>query len=99
MKKAGIAILETEGKPAGCWIVSIKGEKEGEDKVLVRSDGTATYVAKDIPFAALKTGLIKDKFTYEKYILEPDGKELMANSHLKYQTSTNRRLSGEPKRA
>ncbi len=76
MKKAGIAILETEGKLAGCWIVSIKGEKEGEDKVLVRSDGTATYVAKDIPFAALKTGLIKDKFTYEKYILEPDGKEL-----------------------
>ncbi len=80
MKKGRIAKLETEGKLAGCWIVSIPGEKEGEDKVLVRSDGTATYVAKDIPFAALKTGLIPDKFTYRIYSLEPNGKELWRTS-------------------
>ncbi|MFI5421027.1 MAG: arginine--tRNA ligase, partial [Nitrososphaerales archaeon] len=36
LKERGIALLEKEGKLAGCWIVSIKGEKEGEDKVLVR---------------------------------------------------------------
>jgi arginyl-tRNA synthetase len=76
MKEKNIAKLETEGKFAGCWIVSIKGEKEGEDKVLVRSDGTAMYVAKDIPFAALKTGLISDKFTYREFTTEPDGKVL-----------------------
>lgn len=76
MKSKGIAKLETEGKLAGCWIVSIKGEKEGEDKVLVRSDGTATYVAKDIPFAALKTGLVPDRFRYRKFADEPNGKEL-----------------------
>ena len=80
MKENGIAKLETEGKLAGCWIVSITGEKEGEDKVLVRSDGTATYVAKDIPFAALKTGIVEDRFTYEKYIVEPNGKELWRTS-------------------
>lgn len=80
MKESGIAKLETEGKLAGCWIVSIKGEKEGEDKVLVRSDGTATYVAKDIPFAALKTGLVSDRFTYRKYLCEPDGKQLWRTS-------------------
>ncbi|HXQ93416.1 MAG TPA: arginine--tRNA ligase, partial [Nitrososphaerales archaeon] len=80
MKAKGIAKMETEGKLAGCWIVSIKGEKEGEDKVLVRSDGTATYVAKDIPFAALKTGLVHDKFTYEKYANEPKGKILWRTS-------------------
>ncbi|HYB03977.1 MAG TPA: arginine--tRNA ligase, partial [Nitrososphaerales archaeon] len=80
MKIRGIATLETEGKLAGCWIVSIKGEKEGEDKVLVRSDGTATYVAKDIPFAALKTGLIRDRFTYRKYVKEPDEKQLWRTS-------------------
>ncbi len=80
MKTKGIAILETEGKLAGCWIVSIKGEKEGEDKVLVRSDGTATYVAKDIPFAALKTGLVHDRFTYRKYMKEPDEIQLWRTS-------------------
>lgn len=76
LKSKGIAKLETSGTFAGCWIVTVKGEMEGEDKVLVRSDGTATYVAKDIPFAALKTGLIKDKFTYSKYIAEPNGHEV-----------------------
>ena len=80
MKAKGIAMLETEGKLAGCWIVSIKGEKEGEDKVLVRSDGTATYVAKDIPFAALKTGLVRDKFTYQKYLHNSGEKVLWRSS-------------------
>jgi arginyl-tRNA synthetase len=76
LKAKGIAKLETGGQFQGCWIVTVKGEKEGEDKVLVRSDGTATYVAKDIPFAALKTGLVEDKFTYEKYIVQPDGHQI-----------------------
>ena len=76
LKKNNIAKLETTGTFQGCWIVTIKGEKEGEDKVLVRSDGTATYVAKDIPFAALKIGLVNDKFDYEKYIKEPDGHQV-----------------------
>jgi arginyl-tRNA synthetase len=76
LKARGIAKLETEGKFEGCWIVTVKGEKEGEDKVLVRSDGTATYVAKDIPLAALKTGLISDRFTYTKYIIDPWGKTI-----------------------
>ncbi len=80
LKERGIAVLEKEGKLAGCWIVSIKGEKEGEDKVLVRSDGTATYIAKDIPFAALKTGLIEPTFTYRKFIREPSGHELWRTS-------------------
>jgi arginyl-tRNA synthetase len=76
LKKRGIAKYETEGKLAGCWIVTVKGETEGEDKVLVRSNGTATYVAKDTPFAALKMGLISDKFYYGKYMNQPNGKEL-----------------------
>jgi arginyl-tRNA synthetase len=76
LKESQITKLETSGIFKGCWIVVIKGEKEGEEKVLVRSDGTATYVAKDIPFAALKTGLIKDKFSYQKYTVEPNGHQI-----------------------
>lgn len=76
LKKKQIAKLVTEGKLAGCWIVSIEGEAEGEDKVLVRSDGTATYIAKDIPLAALKTGLISDSFGYDKYLVQPNNVQL-----------------------
>jgi arginyl-tRNA synthetase len=76
LKRRGIAKYETEGKLAGCWIVTVKGESEGEDKVLVRSNGTATYIAKDTPFAALKMGLIPDKFHYNKYLTQPNAKEL-----------------------
>ena len=35
--------------------------------MIVRSDGTATYVAKDIPYAAWKLGLVGDPFAYEEY--------------------------------
>lgn len=76
LKSNGIAKLQTEGEFKGCWIVTVKGEKEGEDKVLVRSDGTATYIAKDVPFAALKLGIIKDRFSYEKFALQPDERQL-----------------------
>lgn len=80
LKLRGIAVFEKEGEFKDCWIVTVKGEKEGEDKVLVRSDGTATYVAKDIPFAALKMGLIKDKFGYKPFVLQPDKKQLWRTS-------------------
>lgn len=45
----------------------IRGKGKEEDKVIVRSNGTATYVAKDIPYAAWKLGLLDDPFRYEKY--------------------------------
>ncbi|MHB8565942.1 MAG: arginine--tRNA ligase [Nitrososphaerales archaeon] len=76
LKAKEIVRLETEGKYEGCWIVSVSGEKEGEDKVLVRADGTATYIAKDTPFAALKVGIMPDRFSYSKYSTQPNGKIL-----------------------
>src|ERR1044071_2997344 len=49
LKKHGLTRFEIEGKNKGCWVISVEGE---EDKVIVRSDGTATYIAKDIPYAS-----------------------------------------------
>ena len=37
---------------------------EEKEKVIVRSDGTATYVAKDIAFHMWKLGIIKSDFKY-----------------------------------
>ena len=74
MKEMNIVELEKEGKNANCWI--IKGEKNEEDKVIVRSNGTATYIAKDIPYAAWKLGLLPDPFNYEHYSMQENGKIL-----------------------
>ncbi|MDE1813583.1 MAG: arginine--tRNA ligase [Thaumarchaeota archaeon] len=73
MKSMGITDLEQEGKNAGCWV--IKAESE-EDKVLVRSNGTATYIAKDIPYAAWKLGILEDPFYYKHYAVQKTGRVL-----------------------
>jgi len=74
MKEMKLTHLEKEGKNANCWV--IKGEKNEEDKVLVRSNGTATYIAKDIPYAAWKLGLLPDPFYYIHYATQENGKIL-----------------------
>lgn len=65
MKKEGLVKFETQGENKGCWV--IPDPETGEQKVVVRSDGTVVYVAKDIPYAAWKMGLIDDPFGYEVY--------------------------------
>ncbi len=77
LKSNGIAKYETEGKNKGCWVIE---GKEEEDKVLVRSDGTATYIAKDIPYAAWKLGLVEDPFYYQEYTKQWDGSPLYATT-------------------
>ena len=68
LKDMSLIDLEDSGKNAGCWV--IRGGGGEDDKVLVRSNGTATYVAKDIPYAAWKLGLLDDPFSYEEYEAE-----------------------------
>ena len=65
LKEMKLVEFENEGKNSGCWV--IRGEGKEEDKVIVRSNGTATYIAKDIPYAAWKLGLLEDPFNYKKY--------------------------------
>ncbi|MGP8057918.1 MAG: arginine--tRNA ligase [Nitrososphaerales archaeon] len=71
MKKEGLAKFETQGENKGCWV--IPDPETGEQKVILRSDGTVVYVAKDIPYAAWKIGLIDDPFGYELYLDEQPG--------------------------
>jgi arginyl-tRNA synthetase len=73
MKSMGIIELEKEGKNEGCWVIKSADE---EDKVLVRSNGIATYVAKDIPYAAWKLGMLEDPFYYKKYTEQTNGRVL-----------------------
>ncbi|KAG2478019.1 MAG: Arginyl-tRNA synthetase, partial [Nitrosopumilales archaeon] len=65
LKEMKILEFEKEGKNKDCWVIRGKGKEE--DKVVVRSNGTATYIAKDITYAAFKLGLLDDPFNYKKY--------------------------------
>ncbi len=50
-------------------------EDEEREKIIVRSDGTVTYVGKDIAYQLWKFGLLEKDFYYEPF-LEEDGKTL-----------------------
>ncbi len=87
LKEMKLVEFENDGKNAGCWV--IRGDGKEEDKVIVRSNGTATYIAKDIPYAAWKLGIIEDPFYYEKYPTKQPG------SHELWQTTLNSENSKE----
>lgn len=74
------------GPAAGCWILPFgDGEAqtgEGDrtsDKILVRSDGTATYTAKDIAYQLWKFGLADElgiQFHFALWGVQHDGRKL-----------------------
>ncbi|MFQ5525548.1 MAG: arginine--tRNA ligase [Thermoanaerobaculia bacterium] len=69
LKGEGAIRLETEGKNEGCWVMPLAESSEfsgleDPDKVIVRSDGTVTYVGKDIAYQLWKFGLLGRDFGY-----------------------------------
>lgn len=77
LKENRIVTLQTQGKNKNCWVIKQDNE---EEKVIVRSDGTATYIAKDIPYAAWKLGLVEDPFFYYKFTVQWDGSILWSST-------------------
>ena len=76
--------LEAEGKNKGCWVMRAEAfassDDEDMDKVIVRSNGTVTYVGKDIAYQMWKFGLLGKDFYYRLWHTYPDGKQLFASS-------------------
>ena len=88
LKEKGAVYLQTEGKLAGCWVMKIDeddapGEDEDGDereKVIVRSNGTVTYVGKDIAYQFWKLGLLGRDFHYRQFGVRPNGSVLWSTS-------------------
>ena len=90
LKERGSVFLQTEGKLAGCWVMKIEdddapepeegAEDESKEKVIVRSDGTVTYVGKDIAYQFWKFGLLGRDFFYRVFAEREDGSPLWATS-------------------
>jgi arginyl-tRNA synthetase len=81
LKSSGAVVLESEGKHAGCWVMKLSESPEfagleEPDKILVRSNGTVTYVGKDIAYQLWKFGLIDRHFGYRVFHRYPDGRPL-----------------------
>ena len=77
MRNENIIIKETEGENAGCWVF---GSNVEGTKIIVRSDGTATYIAKDIPYALLKVGTLEDQFKYQVFLKQWDNTTLWSST-------------------
>ncbi len=88
LKEKGVLRLETEGKNSGCWIMrratfggsgvaaaslpADTNEPDEDAKVIVRSNGTVTYVGKDIAYHLWKFGLLGRDFGYLPFFRYPD---------------------------
>ena len=71
LKATGAVRFEETGKNAGCWVMPLADSEEFKgledpDKVIVRSDGTVTYVGKDIAYQLWKFGLLGRDFEYAR---------------------------------
>jgi arginyl-tRNA synthetase len=96
LKERGAVYLQTEGKLAGCWVMRIEedeaasgsglqaSDQDDEDgdreKVIVRSNGTVTYVGKDIAYQFWKLGLLGRDFHYRPFGTRTNGSVLWSTS-------------------
>ena len=73
--------LAASGKNAGCWVMRMDESgveadaNAGDDdaKIIVRSNGTVTYVGKDIAYQLWKFGMLGRDFHYQKFFTYPAG--------------------------
>ncbi len=95
LREANAIQYANSGKMAGCWIMPW-GEKDGtttedaestetdeensQDKIIVRSNGTVTYVGKDIAYQLWKFGLLGKDFHYAKWPKAPEGEVVWATT-------------------
>ncbi len=89
LKQRGAIRYEESGKNRGCWVMSLEepafkqaakgADAEAEEaasddvKIIVRSNGTVTYVGKDIAYHLWKFALLGEDFGYEPFYRYPDG--------------------------
>jgi len=57
-----------------------EGEENTQDKIIVRSNGTVTYVGKDIAYQLWKFGLLGKDFHYRKWPNVPEGETVWATT-------------------
>jgi arginyl-tRNA synthetase len=85
MKSHGAIYLQETGKNGGCWVMNLGEESPGSEaedevKIIVRSNGTVTYVGKDIAYHLWKFGLLERDFYYHRFYRYADGVDVWRTS-------------------
>ena len=83
MKDKRAVRLAQNGKNAGCWVMDLPEETDGgtsEEKVIVRSNGTVTYVGKDIAYQLWKLGQLDLDFGYRRFYAYPKGETVWSTT-------------------
>jgi arginyl-tRNA synthetase len=85
LKERKAIYFETEGKNKGCWVMpgsAFREDSDGDEdsKVIVRSNGTVTYVGKDIAYQLWKFGLLGKDFYYQQWHTYADGRVVWAST-------------------
>lgn len=81
LEKRGRIYVPLDGKNRGCKVLKLSDVSEFKgleepDEILVRSDGTSTYVGKDIAYAFWKINSPPVDFKYRQFLVQPNGKIL-----------------------
>jgi arginyl-tRNA synthetase len=110
LRDKGLLEKPETGKAAGCWVLPFgEGDTQTEegdrssDKILVRSDGTATYTAKDIAYQLWKFGLTDDpqigvQFEFVPWGRQHDGRLLWTMRAPKHQNASEVGEQVDPRR-
>jgi arginyl-tRNA synthetase len=83
LKDKGVLKYVSAGKNKGCWVMTRATnaeETEEDQKVIVRSNGTVTYVGKDIAYHLWKFGLLGKDFGYRRFHRYPNAHECWISS-------------------
>jgi arginyl-tRNA synthetase len=78
LQERGAIRKAASGKNAGCWVMHAADAagattEDDEAKIIVRSNGTVTYVGKDIAYQLWKFGLLGCDFRYARFHTHPNG--------------------------
>jgi arginyl-tRNA synthetase len=89
LKDRGIMYLSEDPKKENCWVIKYK--KENIEKIIIRSNGTITYIGKDIAYTLWKTGYFKQDFFYREFYKYDDSKTIYISEDTegKSQVKTN----------
>jgi arginyl-tRNA synthetase len=75
MEEKGVMYPSQDPEKENCMV--IKYEKENIEKIIIRSNGTVTYIGKDIAYTLWKVGLFDRDFYYRKfYTYDDDHREI-----------------------
>ncbi len=83
LRKTGKIVKKEEGEKKGCWVFDLSDDpffssQMDSEEVLVRSDGTIMYVAKDIAFAMWKLKCLNHQFPADVFCRQPNGQHVLS---------------------